>query len=63
MKEFTIPRNATREERDAIIAQPVTPREWFLVPVFIIDEVVEKIRDGTITGYVYDPKTASLRHA
>jgi hypothetical protein len=43
--------------------QPVTPREWFLVPVFIIDEVVEKIREGTITGYVYDPKTASLRHA
>ncbi len=43
--------------------QPVTPREWFLVPVFIIDEVVEKIREGTITGYVYDPKTASLRHS
>jgi hypothetical protein len=30
------------------------------VPVFVIDEVIEKIRDGTITGYVYDPKTASL---
>jgi hypothetical protein len=42
--------------------QPVTPREWFLVPVFIIDEVVEKIRDGTITRYVYDPKGACLRH-
>jgi hypothetical protein len=40
--------------------QPIVPREWFLVPVFVIDEVIEKIRDGTITGYKYDPKTASL---
>jgi hypothetical protein len=22
--------------------QPVVPREWFLVPLFVIDEVVEK---------------------
>jgi hypothetical protein len=25
---------------------PVVPREWFLVPLFVIDEAVEKIRDG-----------------
>ncbi|MEY9142049.1 GIY-YIG nuclease family protein [Bradyrhizobium elkanii] len=43
--------------------KPVVPREWFLVPLFVIDEAVEKIRDGTITGYVYDPKTASLTRA
>src|SRR5208283_3406166 len=41
--------------------QPITPREWFLVPLFVIDEAVERIKDGTITGYVYDPKTASVR--
>lgn len=40
---------------------PITPREWFLVPLFAIDEAVEKIRDGTITGYRYDPQTASLK--
>jgi hypothetical protein len=40
--------------------QPIVPREWFLVPLFAIDEAVEKIRDGTIIGYVYDPKTAAL---
>jgi hypothetical protein len=40
--------------------QPVVPREWFLVPLFIVDEAIERIRDGTITGYTYDPKTASL---
>ncbi len=39
---------------------PVIPREWFLVPLFVIDDAVEKIKDGTITGYVYDPKSASL---
>jgi hypothetical protein len=39
---------------------PVIPREWFLVPLFVIDDAVEKIRDGTITGYVYDPKSARL---
>jgi hypothetical protein len=39
---------------------PVVPREWFLAPLFVINEVVERIRDGTITRYTYDPKTAAL---
>jgi T5orf172 domain len=39
---------------------PVVPREWFLVPLFVIDEVVEKIKEGTISDFVYDPKSASL---
>lgn len=39
---------------------PVVPREWFLVPLFAIDEAVEKIKDGTITGYIYDPQVARL---
>jgi hypothetical protein len=39
---------------------PVIPREWFLVPLFVIDEAVDRIRDGTITDYTYDPKTAAL---
>lgn len=40
---------------------PVRPREWYLVPLSVIDEVVERIRDGTITGFEYDPSTATLR--
>ena len=40
--------------------QPIVPREWFLVPLFVIDEAVERIKDGTITAYAYDPKTAQL---
>lgn len=39
---------------------PVAPREWFLVPLFIIDEVVEKIKEGTLANYRYDPKEAKL---
>lgn len=39
---------------------PVEPQEWFLVPLFIIDEAVERIKDGTITNHVYDPKAARL---
>jgi len=39
---------------------PVKPREWFLVPLQVIDEAVERIRDGSITNVVYDPKTARL---
>jgi T5orf172 domain len=42
---------------------PVVPREWFLVPRFVIDEAVEKIKDGTISNFRYDPKSASLVEA
>jgi len=41
--------------------RPVVPREWFLVPLFIIDEVVEKIQDGTISSYAYDHQQARLK--
>jgi hypothetical protein len=43
--------------------QPVVPREWFLVPLFAIDEAIQRIRKGTITGCIYDPKTARLTQA
>lgn len=39
---------------------PVRPREWFLVPFFVIDEAIGRIKDGSITDYVYDPKIAKL---
>ncbi|MGJ8482168.1 GIY-YIG nuclease family protein [Sphingobium yanoikuyae] len=40
--------------------KPVVPREWFLVPRFIVDNAVERIKDGTITEYTYDPAAARL---
>jgi hypothetical protein len=39
---------------------PVQPQEWFLVPLSVLDEAVERIKDGTITSYIYDPKAARL---
>ena len=38
----------------------VVPREWFLVPLFVIDEAVERVRDGSIVEYVYEPGRAGL---
>ncbi len=41
---------------------PVKPREWFLVPLSVIDKAVDRIRDGSITQVVYDPAAAMLKH-
>lgn len=41
--------------------KPVRPREWFVVPLPVIDEAVNRILDGTITQVVYDPQTVSLK--
>ena len=40
--------------------RPIKPREWFMVPLFVIEEAIQKIKDGTISGYVYNPQKASL---
>jgi hypothetical protein len=40
--------------------KPVKPREWFVVPLQVIDAAVERIRDGSITQFVYDPQSARL---
>ncbi len=39
---------------------PITPREWFLVPLFVIDEAIERIRDGSIVRCRYDTKTGKI---
>lgn len=39
---------------------PVKPKEWFLVPLHVIDEAVKRIIDDSITGMVYDKQTARL---
>jgi hypothetical protein len=40
---------------------PVKPREWYLAPLPVIDEVVARIQDGSIVDYEYHPASASLR--
>lgn len=38
----------------------VKPREWFLIPLHVIDDVVAKIKNGEITQYIYDKDQACL---
>lgn len=40
--------------------KPVRPREWFLVPLPIIDEIVDRISDGSLAGLIYDPEKVAL---
>lgn len=39
---------------------PVQPKEWFLLPLNVIDQAVQAIIDGTVTQLAYDPETARL---
>ena len=47
-------------EIEGRFGNPFVPREWFLVPLHVIDDAVEKIKDGTITRYRYDKRSALL---
>lgn len=40
--------------------KPVRPREWFFVPLHVIQQIIERIQDGSITDYIYDPAQARL---
>ena len=39
---------------------PVKPREWFLLPLGAIEEAIEKIKEGTLDQFQYDPESAKL---
>jgi len=38
----------------------VEPREWFLLPLPVLEEAINKIKTGSIGEYGYDPKTARI---
>jgi len=38
----------------------VEPREWFLVSLPVIEEAIQKLMDGTIESFRYDPVSARL---
>ncbi|MBL9116115.1 MAG: GIY-YIG nuclease family protein [Verrucomicrobiaceae bacterium] len=38
----------------------VEPREWFLVPLAVIEEAIQRVIDDTIGGFRYDTDTASI---
>ena len=54
------PAQLTIEVKDRF-GNAVVPREWFLVPLPVIDQAVAKIQDGTITDYIYDPQGSCLK--
>ncbi len=39
---------------------PVKPREWFLVPLHVIDNVVQRLVDGSLSDAIYEPESARL---
>jgi len=40
--------------------QLVKPREWFLVPLSVIDEAIDYLRDGNLPEVEYDPQSVRL---
>jgi hypothetical protein len=38
----------------------VTPREWFLVPLAVIEEAIQKLMAGSLSDYIYDSTTARI---
>jgi hypothetical protein len=40
---------------------PVEPKEWFVVPLPVINEIMERIQNESITEFVYDSKLCKLR--
>lgn len=36
------------------------PKEWFVVPLDVVDTIIAKIVDGTIAGYAYNPDLQCL---
>lgn len=43
------------------LGNPIDPREWFLVPLFVIDQMIEKIKDGSIVNCTYDVSKQEIR--
>ena len=41
--------------------EAIYPKEWFLVPLPIIDEVIEKIKDKSLPKYEYEPQEGRLK--
>ncbi len=39
---------------DVLLGRKVTPREWFVVPIELVREAINRILDGTILNYRYD---------
>jgi hypothetical protein len=52
---FAAQLDLTIEDRSG---KPVKPSEWLPAPLQAIVKAVSRVQDGSITDYVYDPKSA-----
>jgi hypothetical protein len=43
-----------RLQVDILLGRAVSPREWFVVPIELVREAIDRILDGTIINYRYD---------
>ena len=59
LHKFFAPARLDLELKDRFGFQ-VAPREWFLVPLPVIEEAIEKLKDGTIGNFLYDPRAARI---
>ena len=41
----------------------VEPREWFLVPLTVIEEAIQKLKGGTIGSFRYDPESRGFLYS
>ena len=41
--------------------QGVEPREWFIVPLQVIEEAIQLVKEGTIAEYHYEPAEGRIR--
>lgn len=59
LHRFLAPARFTLEISDRM-GNPIKPREWFIIPLERIDEVVDRIADGSIERLEYNPQQVSL---
>jgi T5orf172 domain len=59
LHQFLAPARLDMELKDRF-GYGVEPKEWFLAPLPVIQEVVEKLMDGTIGDFRYDAETAQI---
>ena len=59
LHQFFAPARLDMELKDRY-GYGVEPKEWFLAPLPVIQEVVTKLMDGSIGDFRYDAKTAQI---
>jgi len=45
---------------DVVLGRPVQPKEWFVVPLDLVEEAVTRILDRSIVNYRYDPVSRKI---